>query len=67
MPLGDWLGEGRKLRLRNWDVKGNEIIHILIYGKLFGVGGGFSLELQEHLCWNKLSCTEEPEWVWKSE
>lgn len=56
MPLGFWLGEGKRKRLKNWDVKGNEIIHILIHVEYFGVRGLFLLKLQEH--WPLL---EQPE------
>lgn len=48
MPSGFQLGEGKRKRLKNWDVKGNEIIHILIDVEQFGVRDLVLLKLQEH-------------------
>lgn len=56
MHLGFWMREGRRKRLTNWGVKGNETIHILIHVEYFGVGGLFLFKLQEH--WPLL---EQPE------
>lgn len=48
MPSGFLLGEGRRKRLKNWDVNGTEIIHILIHVEQSGVRDLALLKLQEH-------------------